>query len=112
MNNLEVYANEIHKITVDKGFWDNFRPVDPFPYYAYKLAMIHSEVTEVMEAIRKDKGDDEVVEELADIIIRVLDFYIGLKEKGEIADDFDLDEILMDKIEINRNRPQRHGVRG
>ena len=112
MDNLEEYAKEIHKITVEKGFWDGFHELEKFPFYAYKLAMIHSEVTEVLEAIRKSKGDDEVVEELVDVMIRVLDLYYGLKETNEIGWGHSLDEVLNQKIEINKHRPQKHGVRG
>jgi NTP pyrophosphatase (non-canonical NTP hydrolase) len=109
---LESYAKEIHKITLEKGFWDGFHELEPFQFYAYKLAMIHSEVTEVLEAIRKSRGEEEVVEELTDIIIRVLDLYYGLKETNEIGWESSIGEVLDAKIEANRERPQRHGVRG
>jgi len=112
MTNFEGIAKNIHEITKSKGFWDGYREVDPFPFYAYKLAMIHSEVTEVLEAIRKDKGEQEVVLELADILIRVLDLYEGLKDTGEISRDVSLDEILAEKVIVNKARPQKHGVRG
>lgn len=112
MSNLEGLAKNIHEITISKGFWDSYRETDSFPFYAYKLAMIHSEATEVLEAIRKDKGDEEVVMELIDIIIRVLDLYEGLKRTKEIADGWNLDDIMSKKILINSKRPERHGVRG
>jgi len=112
MKNLEELSKDIHRITRKKGFWDSFTEFDKFPFYAYKLAMIHSEVTETLEAIRKEKGEDEVVLEIVDIIIRVLDFYEGLKHTGEIEGKWDLDEMMAKKIEINEERPQMHDVRG
>ena len=70
--------------------------------------MIHSEVSEVLEAIRKEKGDDKVVEELADILIRVLDLYGGLVQDEYTA--LSLENILLSKAHINTNRPRMHGV--
>lgn len=112
MTSLETLAKQVHTITAQKGFWDSFNEVDPFPFYAYKLAMINSEVTEVLEAIRKDKGDKEVVLEIVDILIRVLDLYEGLKATGELEADWNLDDIMAEKIVVNQSRPERHGVRG
>jgi NTP pyrophosphatase (non-canonical NTP hydrolase) len=112
MTNLEGLAKNIHTITRSKGFWNSFKEIDSFNFYAYKLAMIHSEVTEVLEAIRKDKGEEQILLEIADIMIRVLDFYEGLKVTGEISGDASLDDIIAEKIVINQGRPDMHGVRG
>ena len=70
--------------------------------------MVHSEVSEVLEAIRKEKGDDQVVEELADIIIRVLDLYAGLVRDGYTK--LSLEESLKSKAQTNTERPKMHGV--
>jgi NTP pyrophosphatase (non-canonical NTP hydrolase) len=72
--------------------------------------MIHSEATEVLEALRKSKGHDQVVEELADIIIRVCDLYEGLRLNGEVL--YSLDKTVRSKARINTRRPKLHGVRG
>jgi len=112
MKSLDTTAKQIHATARNKGFWDSFVDDDPFTFYAKQLAMIHSEVTEVLEAIRKDQGEEKVVEEIADIIIRVLDFYEGLKVTGEISEDQSLDKVLTNKSLINQRRPHRHGVRG
>lgn len=64
------------------------------------LALIHSEVTEALEAFRV--GDREGFdEELADILIRLLDTAGGLG--------VDLDEQVHLKLEKNRTRGHRHG---
>lgn len=64
------------------------------------LALIHSEVSEALEAFRK--GDKEgFAEELADIFIRV----VGLAHGLEI----DLGEGVEAKNEKNRQRAYRHG---
>lgn len=113
--NIDELAKEIHRNATEKGFWDymyeNVEPkADPFIFFAKQIAMIHSEGTEVLEALRKQKGAHEVVEELADIIIRVLDLYEGLKHHGDVKDS--LDDTLMRKLEINTRREKMHGVLG
>jgi NTP pyrophosphatase (non-canonical NTP hydrolase) len=71
--------------------------------------MIVSEAVEVMEAIRKDKGKQEVADEMADIIIRTLDLYQGLVDNGYI--DQELQVALNNKTSFNKSRPERHGVK-
>ena len=112
MTSFDGLAKNIHNITVGKGFWDGFSEIDSFPFYAYKLAMVHSEVTEVLEAIRKDKGEKEVVLEIADVLIRMLDLFEGLKVNEEISSTISLDQVLADKVVVNQGRPKKHGVRG
>jgi NTP pyrophosphatase (non-canonical NTP hydrolase) len=112
MMSLDTTAKMLHETAVSKGFWDSYDPEDSFIFYAKQLAMVHSEVTEVLEAIRKDQGDIKVVEEIADIIIRVLDFYEGLKKTGEISKNVSLDDMMATKAYINVQRPEKHGVRG
>lgn len=103
---LDVYAREIHRTAVDHNFWDkNTQP--SFDKLAAKLALVHSEVTETLEAIRKGKGQVLVVEEMADTIIRVLDLY-GAMCKNDIIG-VSLQEIFDDKIRDNKNRPVLHG---
>ena len=60
--------------------------------------MIVSEVTEVMEAVRKSKGSEEVTKEVADILIRTLDLYQGMYLHGYV--DHSLDEMLKKKQNI------------
>lgn len=111
--NLDKLSYELHQTAVSKGFWDALEKMDDedkFIFYAKQIAMIHSEATEVLEALRKSKGHDQVVEELADIIIRVCDLYEGLKEKGEVL--FSLEKTVKAKAKINEDRPKMHGVKG
>ena len=65
-------ARRVHLIAKSKGFWDDEVTYDKI---GNKLALVHSEVTEVLEAIRKSQGSEKVVEEIADIVIRILDVY-------------------------------------
>ena len=83
LTDLDDLAHTLHANAKEKGFYEpleNMDEKDHVIFYLKQLAMIHSEVTEVLEAIRKDKGSNLVVEELADIIIRVLAFWAFLNE--------------------------------
>jgi NTP pyrophosphatase (non-canonical NTP hydrolase) len=111
--NLDKLAEQLHVTAIEKGFWTPLafmEPGDDFIFYCKQLAMVHSEVTEVLEALRKDKGQDVVVEELADIIIRVLDLYAGLYDNGIVTDS--LNKTVRKKARVNKDRPRLHGVRG
>ncbi len=99
-------AEQLHETAVAKGFWPE--DVDDI-FITKQLMMIVSEAVEVMEAIRKDKGGDQIADEMADILIRTLDLYAGLVEHGytKVSLDYALDK----KANVNKDRPERHGVR-
>lgn len=112
--NLDDLARELNNTAVEKGFWApmlRMEAEDDFIFYAKQLAMIHSEVTEALEALRKDQGDEKFVEELADLIIRTLDLWAGMN-KVRVEPLPSLHETLMSKANINKDRPKLHGVRG
>lgn len=124
MNQEQVDA--IHKNAVKKGFWDFQEQLDrmlkvgdldkiefdqlSFIFYAKQLMMINSEVSELMEALRKDKGIDEVESEAADIFIRLADLYEGLRDRGLVSKPLGL--AVHDKINVNHKREAMHGVLG
>jgi NTP pyrophosphatase (non-canonical NTP hydrolase) len=99
-------AKEIHNVAVEKGFWPD--KIDDI-FITKQLMMIVSEAVEVMEAIRKDKGKQEVADEMADIVIRTLDLYQGLMDNGYV--DQELQVALNNKTNFNKSRPERHGVK-
>lgn len=103
---LDDLAIELHKVAVEKGFWPE--EIDDI-FVAKQCMMIVSEVTEAMEAIRKDKGEEEITKEVADILIRTLDLYAGLVEAGYTK--LSLDYALEEKTQFNKTRPEKHGVR-
>lgn len=102
---LDAIAAVMHQTAIDKGFW-NYDEVTS-EVVGMKLALVHSEVTEVLEAIRKNKGEEKVVEEMADVIIRLLDLYAALRDAGQV--DSSLDDVLQLKMNTNTQRPTLHG---
>lgn len=109
---IKEWAAAIHKLARSKGWYDGIddakaRSVD---YMLSRLSLVHSEVSEAVEAIRvgetetylRDDGKPEGLgAELADIVIRVFDFAesIGVDMEAEIAT----------KHAFNHGRPHRHG---
>ena len=64
---------DIHKNAVDHGWWETPRPIGEL------VALVHSEVSEALEGFR-NRDMENVVEELADVKIRLHDFAQGLHE--------------------------------
>jgi NTP pyrophosphatase (non-canonical NTP hydrolase) len=102
---LDGLASTLHTTALDKGFWDEEVTIS---FVLAKLALVHSEVSEVLEAIRKEQGEAKVVEEMADIIIRLLDLYAGMCDANMIQTS--LDDAIAEKLEKNKTRPKMHGV--
>jgi NTP pyrophosphatase (non-canonical NTP hydrolase) len=105
--NLDELAHSLHNTAVNKGFWDNYSD-SPNEFICTKLALIHSEVTEVLEAIRKSKTEQEIMDEFADIIIRTLDLYAGMNELW-FKEKQSLQLALSNKRGINSSRQRLHG---
>lgn len=101
MQDLNELANEIREINRANG-WNVTKPEDWG--LAYKvpaiMALIHSEVSEALEAFRADNRE-HFGEELADIVIRVLDCAPGLQ--------IDIEQAVRRKLAYNRQRDYRHG---
>lgn len=74
---------------------------------AQRLALITSEISEALEADRKDLMDDHLPQyygfdvELADALIRILDL-CG-------ANNVDIGKVVRDKLAYNKSRPFKHG---
>lgn len=101
---LEEIVTEASETATDKGFWENRDVDDRFPE---AIALIHSELSEALEAHREQNysGEDNIQEELADVCIRIFDLADKLDEKHSL--DFCYELYL--KMEMNKDREYKHG---
>jgi len=94
-------ATKINDTAVEKGWWKGDRNEGEL------IALIHSELSEGLEALRKDLDDDKLPEfkgievELADAIIRIMDY--------AKAKNYRVAEALVAKMQYNTTREQMHG---
>lgn len=105
--NINYLGRKALEINASNG-WDVFTPADwpaegetdKVRHLCTHMALVHSEVSEATEAVRKrDFGNFK--EELADVVIRVASTASGLG--------IDLQDEILRKLTINASRGYRHG---
>ena len=101
-----------HETAISKGFW-SLSSNEKIEASSYDLedrndgeliALMHSELSEALEELRKEKPNmKNVAEEMADCVIRIGDF-CG-------ARGIDLENAIIRKMKKNKKRKHRHGKR-
>ncbi len=120
MSGIRKLQKEVHRLAVDKGWHEKPLITNGVPdvdRIAAKVALMHSELSEALEELRKppilgssvaleawyghgDKPEGFAIE-LADLVIRVLDTCEALG--------LDLQEAIEEKHAYNTSRPYSHG---
>lgn len=114
MIDIKELSEECHMIAREHGWWDDEIIISALPgekdreamrnnLYCTKILLIHTELSEIVEALRDPKtcSKEEVSEEFADVVIRVVDLCEQMGINLEVA--------LARKVEKNRERPYKHG---
>jgi len=103
---LNQIAHECRVTSSRHGFWDHeflgeddTRLENP-SIWAEKIALMHSEASEMLEALR-DGDEPQLEEECADLLIRLFDF---TDKRG-----IDIQMAVERKMEKNKGRPYMHG---
>jgi len=95
-------SKQIYKNAVEHGFWKG--EVND----GERMALIHAEISEALEALREGNPSSNKImefsnleEELADAVIRIMDYAFGK--------DLDVAGAILAKIEYNKDREFMHG---
>ena len=100
---IDELVDTCYQNSKEGGWWTDLKTGEPLERnQGEMIALMHSELSEALEGIRKDKMDDHlphrknVEVELADTVIRIADFCGGF--------DLDLAGAIIEKLDYNKKR--------
>jgi NTP pyrophosphatase (non-canonical NTP hydrolase) len=123
MKSINDWCADIHSWAMSKGFYDDYMDTSRMittefitptglkfeaearrsllaMFLGQRLSLVHEEVSEILGAVR-DGDDAHELEEIADTVIRLFDY---AQFRG-----YALEQAIEAKMNINQERPHRHG---
>ena len=97
LNKIDIQdlCNDAYQTALSKGWHEEPRE------FGTVVSLMHSELSEALEADRRHEGKERVVEELADVCIRIFDYCGGMN--------LNLQKAIREKMEANKKRSYKHG---
>jgi hypothetical protein len=99
---LDWAGQEIHKTAHEKGWYEN--PRNDFEM----LALVHSEVSEIVEALRNNNPPDDKCPQFSSAEVECADVIIRLLDQGQ-KNNWDIPRAILAKMQYNKTRSYKHG---
>jgi NTP pyrophosphatase (non-canonical NTP hydrolase) len=95
-------AEDIHATAKEKGWWDAERNDGEI------VALLHSELSEALEALRHGNPTDEKLPNFSSVEVELADLFIRLADYGA-ARGYRIAEAVEAKMAYNKGRTYKHG---